>query len=321
MKSFTKFCLIFCAVLAVLGFVGIGAGLALGATPSQILDLAHYPGLSNKKLDVIDEIEDSLDDLPGGSSDRGGEWGEEHYEFDMPDRMDLNLSLCELDIECWEGDMVILEAENTRDTFQCSMEDGVLTLKDDRDTPMIGESMKDALRIRLRLPEQAIPKAKILVSVGTLDIDRLLFGDLSLENGVGTLKAGTLEGDTAALSLGVGECGIDRLTARESCLMEMGTCDVDLDWYEGADLSLDCGVGDVSLTAAGKETDYNYTLDCGAGEIRLDYGSSSGHHDEEHETHHDPDDPGHHIEYTHQADRNIDITCALGDLELKFKEN
>ena len=44
MKRFIKFCLILAAALAVIGVVGIGVGMAMGARPGQFLNLAHYEG-------------------------------------------------------------------------------------------------------------------------------------------------------------------------------------------------------------------------------------------------------------------------------------
>jgi len=320
MKTFTKFCLILSGILIVLGLGGVGVSLAMGLTPSQLLNLASYPGnlRSLPQLEKLDELEDPLEEIPGllGKSD---DWGEEHYEWDKDSisGLEFDLSLCELDIRSHDEDLIILETKNGKNTFQCSTDDGVLVLEDDRKAPITGRSMDNALRLRLYLPEKVFRDVEIDLGVGDISIDRLSFDDFDLDIGVGDLKITELEGKELSLELGVTDCRIDSLSLSESCSIDAATCDLTLGRYKGPDLVLDCAAGDVSLTAEGREEDYNYTLDCGVGDIQINRRHPDACHSHEGHGH---GGLGCHINANRQARQTMDIQCAAGDLNLYFTE-
>lgn len=311
MKGFTKFCLILSGILVVLGLGGIGVSLAMGLTPSQLLDLAHFPGRFHTDMDsFIDDIGD-ISPLSGKNTN----WGQEYYEFYDLSGLDFNLALCELDIKSHDKDYIILEAENAKDTFHCSTDSDVLVLEDDRSAPVTGRSMDNALRLKLYLPQKQMKDVNIIVGVGDVDIDRIDSESFILENGVGNLKIKSLETEQLSLSLGVADCRIESLSASKKCSIDAATCDLTLEYFEGPHLDLDCAAGDVSVTAKGRAKDYNYTLGCGAGDIHLNFPNPDGSH-----SHGEHNGLGDHMDVNHHAEQTLNIDCALGDLELNFTE-
>ena len=82
MKPLFKLGIAFSAVLFLLGIIGIGAGIAMGVTPSQLIYTGHYPGRfsvwSDGRLPDLDDLDS--DTLPSllGNNPLGGE---EYYEF------------------------------------------------------------------------------------------------------------------------------------------------------------------------------------------------------------------------------------------------
>ena len=61
MKQFTKICLILAAVLAVLGILGLGTGLLLGASPNQLMRQTPVYELHQKYEHFDEHHEDTWD--------------------------------------------------------------------------------------------------------------------------------------------------------------------------------------------------------------------------------------------------------------------
>lgn len=318
MKGFTKFCLILCGILVVLGCIGIGAGIAMGIEPSRILDLAHYPGkFASERLSVLDDIAD-IPALKGSNPTNA----EEYYELENLERLEFDLSLCDLKIQTHEKDFIILEAENTGTTFQSSADNDTLYLEDKRKAPVTGRNMNNALRLTLYLPENAREDINIIIGAGKLTADCLNAEHITIETGVSELKIGTLQGEDIAISTGTCDWKVDFLSASEQCSIDVGVGDITLKKYEGANLNLNCGAGDIKITAVGKKQDYNYDLNCFMGTIHLNHQeqiSDRSHDHEEHDEEHSG--IGCHVNVDNQAGREIDIQCAAGNLELNFEED
>lgn len=339
MKPLTKFCLILCAVLTVLGFAGIGASMAMGVKPSQLLDLAHYPGKFNEqKLEIIDDIETSLktdmDNITPLSGTTSSD-AEEYYEFKNIDQMNFDFNVCTLDIQTHEKDYIALETWNASDTFQCWQEKNTLFLKDERTYLKTKEVQEYGLRLKLYVPEQTFKDIDITVDAGNITIGQLSAKNMAINGGAGTflasalsgdnmdidigsgeLTAGALSGKDITLDIGVGNLRADSISVSKDCSIDSGTGNVTLNQYDGKNLDISCGVGNVSVLASGKKEHYNYSLDCGVGDIRLNHElHSEDHHHKEHDG-----IGGCHMDIHNDADRDICIDCGLGTLDLNFTE-
>lgn len=340
MKPLTKFCLILCAVLTVLGFAGIGASIAMGIKPSQLLDLAHYPWTAESGLPDIepDSLEPKLPDMDASLTDSmsgsNPEGAEEYYEFHNIDSLNFDLNVCTLDIQSHEGDYIALGAWNVSDTFQCWQEKDTLFLKDERTYMKLKEVQDYGLRLTLYMPNQTFKDIDITVNAGNITIDQLSAKDMRFEGGAGTflasiltgdnmdidigtgeLTAGALSGKDITLDIGVGNLSANAISVTKDCSIDSGTGNVTLKQYNGKNLDISCGVGNVSVLASGKEHHYNYILDCGLGDIRINHELYSEDH---HHKEHDKTDCLMNIQ--NNADQDIYIDCGLGGLILNFTE-
>ncbi len=311
MKPLIKFCLILCAVLTVLGFAGVGTGIAMGIRPSQLINLARYSdSFDSHTFYDTSNIQD-FDHMSENSSTKSSEY----YEFYDIRHLNFYFSLCNLKIRSHDKDYVSLEAANSGTTFRCSQEGNELILEDRRKKRPFHNNMDSALHLTLYLPSQELEKADIEIEVGNITIDWLSAGSVELKSGVGELNGTDLTAENIDIILGVGDLSLENVTSSQDCSIECGTGNLTVGHYKGADLKLDCGVGDITVTAAGKRQDYNYKLDCGLGDIHLNRQLQ------------DPDsrqhsgyEPGCFINVDNQADQELDIQCGLGNLKLNFAE-
>lgn len=330
MKPIFKICMAISGVLFVLGIVCIGIGALLGVTPANLVYAGNYPGSSllhiGRRLEVAEEKPEEalpetgeLEELPEqelpapGGTNRSG--AEEYYEFHDIRNLDFDLSLCELQIYPHEGDYLSLEADNVQNDFRCRQDGDTLVLEDDRPSSLKQNSMDNALRLALYLPDQALREVSIEAGAGNITLSRLTADEIDIETGVGNLTVGTLKSGEISLQTGVGECIADLIQADGKAEIEVGTGNLTLTQFDGRSLQAECGAGNVIVTAAGRETDYNYTLDAGLGNISL------GHHADDGEHHHGSSgSQDHHLDIHHDADRQISINCGLGNATLNFME-
>lgn len=335
MKSILKICMAVSTVLFLAGIACIGIGIAMGVTPAQLVYAGRYPGSSlvraglNEKISEVPleadlsglsgEIPDELQDIPdaaGGLSGTNRSGAEEYYEFRNIQCLELDLSLCTLNIYRHDKDFIAVEADHVQNYFRCSQDGDTLSLKDDRPASTRQDSMRDALRLTLYLPEQTYRKVSVKMAAGEITLDALTADEVEITNSVGNITVGSLKGAELSVDTGVGEFLADLVQADEEADINVGTGDITLTQFDGKSLELECGVGNAEVTAMGSEPDYNYTLDTALGSIFL------GHQQQDsNEHHHDSyDGREHHLDIHHGAERRISISCGVGDASLNFME-
>lgn len=330
MKAFTKFCLILCAVLVILGVAGIGAGLAMGVRPAQLLDLAHVSGPFQSRIaedigetedipeeiDDMEEVPEDIEDAENFLPDSSSKEPDSYYEFDNRiNELNFDLTLCDLEIRSHGKDYVALEANNTGTTFQCEQEQYTLTLKDDRNRLLWQDSMDHALSLTLYLPEQTLDDIDIKVGAGSITLNQLAADKIQIKCAVGELEAGELNASDMDIQMGIGEVHVDTLKAGQKCKIDSGTGDITLGRFDGPELDLNCAVGSVSVTASGRASQYDYDLNCTAGEIQMAHPvHESGHH------HENEDGIGCSIKTDNNTGRMLNMQCGMGDIALHFTE-
>lgn len=357
MKPLTKFLLILCAVLTVLGFAGIGTSMAMGIKPSQLLDLAHVPWMTEshrmkitEDLDSIppvksglpdtepDALEPKLPDMDSSLTDsmsgNNPEGAEEYYEFHNIDSLNFDFNVCTLDIQSHESDYIALGAWNVSNTFQCWQEKETLFLKDERTYLKSKEVQDYALRLTLYVPKQPFEDIDITVNAGNITIDELSAKNMEIEGGAGAFLASTLSGDNMDIDIGTGELTAGALSGKNITL-DIGVGNLNADTISVTkNCSIDSGTGNVSLNQYNGK---NLDIDCGAGNVsvlasgkehhynyKLDCGvgdiriNHELHTEDHHHTEHEG--MGCHMDVQNSADQDIYIDCGLGGLELNFTE-
>lgn len=327
MKPIVKICIALSAVLFLLGTVGVGVGTAMGVPPSDLLYSGHFPGRFTVRTEPeslpepgsLKDPEDLPDtEIPEISSLQGTPLTdcEEYYEFRDITAFDMELSLCRLHILSHEKDYVAVCADNVLDTFRCRQEAGTLLLSDNRPDSTKSNSMDRALRLDLYLPVQDYEEFCIDLSAGSLTLDALTADSLEIDQGVGNLTIQTLSCRDLSIDTGVGEFQAESIQVFGEAGIEVGTGNITIARFDGEELDLECGVGNAEITAAGRETDYNYRLTAALGSIYLNHHQQE--HPQSHHSSHDSDD--YCLDIHHGAGRSIQIMCGLGNAELNFTE-
>ena len=296
MKIITKVCIIVSGVFLVIGVICLSVGAAMGVTPSQLLyhNINFGNFFTNSTSTPLES--DSLS---------------ETHTFTDIKSLDFDLSLCELTIYQHESDDLLFTADNTSFYFSCTQEDEQLIIKDNRPASTVQDSMKQALKLTLYLSPEEIEDIDINIGAGEITIEKISAEHIKFNCGVGDFQAEEFFCEDLGLSCGVGEIKIARLFCEDTAIIETGTGNILLDQYQGPSLDINSGVGETTITVAGDETDYNYTLNASLGEIYLNHHHFSKSHDS---------DFAACLEKDYNADQDIQIQNALGNINLTFME-
>lgn len=312
MKMITKLCVIISTALLLLGAVGIGVGVLMGATPSRILYEGKYPGRFSLRSRLETESPGSLPPLSGKNPTQS----EEYYEFKDIESLDLDLGLCELQFHTHDEDYIAVCADHTKDYFKCRQNKDTLVLKDDRPTSTISDSMKKALVLDLYLPEREYDEVCIDMGAGNITLDSLSADNIEIDDGAGNVIIRTLTCEDLAVSAGVGEVTADALLVSDTTSIEVGTGNITVAQFAGENLQVDCGMGNAQVVADGRKEDYDYTVQAAFGSVCLNHQAQEdqGHHHGVYES-----DPFR-LESRHGAERQISMQCGMGNAELNFTE-
>lgn len=322
-KSFMKVCLILAASLAGIGIVAIGVGMAMGARPSQFLDLVHYSG---NIVHLPKELERSGEALEERGEDKRSEEVPERIHEDTGEEelvlaenadsfeavygnantrkleLELNYAVVHIRSAGESGD-IFIEGRNAKQYLQITDREGELKL---RDTRTFSQYQKDqALELTIYLPERSFEEIELELGSSEIDIEKLEAIQLDVDLGAGELEAAQLVAQEATLEVGVGDAFVETLTVTQEAELSVGIGALEVAHFAGGDLKLDCGVGTLSVTAEGQKSDYNYELECGLGRIQIEDEVYSSLHDSE--------------KHSRIGARSIEIDCGVGEVTLGFE--
>ena len=307
MKLFTKICLIVAVIAAALGLVGVGAGMAMGASPVEFLDIARdesrqvlKPGRSGA-VEVIPETAEkpeaeaapeatenpeivvSPETASVAGKAAGLTFGDQNTKG-----LDLELKAGKIQFYLYSGDEIILSAEDLNDVskyLDIEMDGENLSIEDNRSYYVEGWELD------IYLPDRTFRDVDLDLGAAEVFIEELNAEEISVDLGAGTLEA-------------------DRIVAGQSADLDVGAGVMSIGYLEGPNLELDCGVGTLEILLQGRESDYTYTLDCGAGSIALGQDMYSG--------------LGRETRIDNSARTGVknyvDIDCGIGEISIAFEE-
>ena len=148
----------------------------------------------------------------------------------------------------------------------------------------------------------------------------LYYGDVEKiqvkHKGIRNLRS-KIEGDTlyisseeniiSSRSKGVVTIIIPKGTVFKEVELNIGAGQADIDELCADKISVEVGAGQISANLVGSEEAYSYSAECGIGEIKIGNSSIGGLGGEKNVT-----NPG--------ADRQLDIECGVGQIEISFQE-
>lgn len=304
MKPFVRVCLIIAVIAAVLGLVGIGAGVAMGASPEEFLNLSlneTHRVLKPGNDDFVEvfgvvssgaESEISVDEnavvvSPETASVAGGNAGLVFGDKNTQS-LELELKAGEIQFYLYEGDSIIFSAEDLNEIsryFLVEVDGQKLSIEDTR------KHVTGDLQLQVYLPDRT-------------------FRDIDLDLGAADAYIEALQADEISVDLGAGNLEADRIAAGRSADLDVGAGAMVIACLEGKELDLDCGIGSLSIVLQGRESDYTYTLDCGAGTIQV---GGSGYSGLWHETRTD-------TSARTDVEKHVDIDCGIGEISIAFEE-
>ncbi len=306
MKRWVKGILIVALGFVLIGGVGVGICLALGASWSDATIIAGNRGWRNEESQLWDFADQEIHSV------------------------ELDTGTSEV---IWQvGEYFRVETTGSGPNVACSVRNGVLKVEEDGSAGgwffnwiVDDRGLHSRHRvITLTVPEGVVlRKADISVGMGSLEADVISADEADIQVGVGVFSCENLNvSGTVRLNVDVGGVQINSGRA-ESLTAEVGVGSAVLDdfvcgpvsmsadtgsiEYSGVirgDLEAQCDLGGVTLYLDGSEKDYNYTMECDLGSIEIDgysYSSLSG---------------GQKIE--NGALYTADLSCDLGSIELVF---
>lgn len=294
MKKFVKTMLVIIAVLAMLGIGFTVAGAAMGAT------LMGTPFFQKMKSHVQNgeyrvwnwssdgDWEDDWDEtdvekVPGTVLQAAVENGDtKAFEISDVDSMELNLRYDELNLEEYDGDTIRVEVNNDNNGY-------VTVKKDSRTLHIISTGKKHDRDVTVFYPKGM--KFKTV--------------EIGIDAGAGNLD-GDLEAEEFDVSVGAGDFSNSGTIRAENCDITVGVGEADMTGITAENIDGECGIGKLTLSLSGKESDYNYNLECGVGTVNIGENEYSGLAAEK--------------SINNGASKSLDLECGMGEIDVEFED-
>lgn len=189
--------------------------------------------------------------------------------------------------------------------FQCYEEGGVLCLKA-VNSSIINIGASKGKRITLYIPEgQYFEKVELELGAGQVTFDKLNAGEVTLEVGAGQIIARNIWARDLGVSVGAGQIELSEMHV-DVLDAEIGMGELVGNGSIQKRAKLECSMGNMELTLAGRQQDFNYRLEVSAGNLTLGPNSYSG--------------LGREKGIENGADKDMDIDCSMGNVTILFKE-
>ena len=201
------------------------------------------------------------------------------------------------------GERFRVEADGMR-KFQGYVEGGTMEI---RGTSKVNSNSDGNLggSICLYVPEgYYFENTSLDLGAGSLSVEELQTGALEANVGAGKMTFEKLEADQAELDCGAGQMTVEELSSRVA-EVSVGMGSVRLNGDVTERLDGECSMGELKLTLAGTQTDFNYDLSCGMGELKVGDDSYNGLAQEK--------------QINNNASKNMELECAMGSVVVEFK--
>ncbi len=324
MKKFMKGCAITALILILLGLIlGVSGSLGNGSTHvslGEILSAVTQGRISEEKVDdwsdgVTEQIRENIGDVHYDLEDNvdyDSDYGVKSGKIDLyvlgddsQGITDLQVQAggCVMKIRVSEDNCFRVEADGMR-KFQGYVEGGTMEI---RGTSKASNNSEGNLggSICLYVPEgYHFENTSLDLGAGSLSVEELQTGALEANVGAGKMTFEKLEADQAELDCGAGQMTVEELSSRVAEVsVGMGSIRLTGDVTERLDG--ECSMGELKLTLAGAQTDFNYDLSCGMGELKVGDDSYNGLAQEK--------------QINNNASKNMELECAMGSVVVEFK--
>lgn len=324
MRKFMKGCAITALLFILLGLIlGVSGSLGNGSThfsPGEILSAVTLGRISEEKVDdwsdgVTEQIRENIGDVHYDLEDNVDY--DSDYEVksgkielyvlgdDSQGITDLQVQAggCVMKIRVSEDNCFRVEADGMR-KFQGYVEGGTMEICGTSKASNNSEGNLGG-SICLYVPEgYYFENTSLDLGAGSLSVEELQTGALEANVGAGKMTFEKLEADQAELDCGAGQMTVEELSSRVA-EVSVGMGSVRLNGDVTERLDGECSMGELKLTLAGVQTDFNYDLSCGMGELKVGDDSYNGLAQEK--------------QINNNASKNMELECAMGSVVVEFK--
>lgn len=318
MKKFMKFCAIMAAILLVLGAaLAFIAGTFRGR--EVISDVVNSVTRGRVHVDwsgwnlpwgvtIRDDGFFNLDTSNVYDKDYEIYRGDvtEHEVGGEFDQLDIELGGYIFETAVSPDDSFYLTTNNV-DKFQCYVKKGVLHLTAVNSGINISLGNITDRKLTLYVPEGVMfSKVDVELGAGQVIIDGLNAAVVSLDVGAGQIQAKNIQAGELEISVGAGQVELPGMKVDE-LKVEIGMGELVGSGSIDKSADLECSMGNLELTLAGSQKDFNYQLEVAAGNLDLGSNSYSGLATEQ-----KIQNP--------TAVKTMDIECAMGNVTISFEE-
>lgn len=209
---------------------------------------------------------------------------------------------CVMKIQVSEDNCFRVEADGMR-KFQGYVEDNAVVI---RGTSKVGSDSEGNLNgsIHLYVPEgYYFEKVVLDLGAGSFAAEELQTDYLEANVGAGKMAFEKLDADQTTLDCGAGQMTVEEFNGRiVEASVGMGSLHLNGNVTES--LTGECSMGEMKLTLAGEQTDFNYDLSCGMGELKVGDDSYNGMAQEK--------------QINNQAAKDMQLECAMGSVAVGF---
>lgn len=226
------------------------------------------------------------------------------------EKLVLEAGACDIEVVTGDTEDYILSYTNlSYATLSDSLKDGVLaiTLKQDAgwQAKLFSPNGRKETNIILTIPKDAVlTEAVFEFGAADIEMENVTAKELVIKVGAGELNAHKLTATEKALfTVGAGAFSAEDVDLTNGVL-ECGVGEMEVSGSIAGESTVDCGVGETTLTLTGDEDDYHGTLSCGLGEIHMGSVKIGG--------------SGTKSYGTSSAESRMDIKCGIGEVDVRF---
>ena len=313
MKKFMKGCAITALLFILLGLIlGVSGSLGNGSTyfsPGEILSAVTLGRISEEKVDdwsdgVTEQIRENMGDVHYDLEDNvdyDSDYEVKSGKIELYVLGDDSQGITDLQVQAGG---CVMKIQVSEDNCQGYVEGGTMEISG---TSKVNSNSDGNLggSICLYVPEgYYFENTSLDLGAGSLSVEELQTGALEANVGAGKMTFEKLDADQAELDCGAGQMTVEELSSRVA-EVSVGMGSVRLNGDVTERLDGECSMGELKLTLAGVQTDFNYDLSCGMGELKVGDDSYNGLAQEK--------------QINNNASKNMELECAMGSVVVEFR--
>ena len=309
MKQVIKYAALIFALVLSASIIG-GCLMAGVAIIQNIRDEVEYPeDMKNGNNDLWYRTEEGDVMFLGihFAGDRKVKSGSEQFAASEIDSMDIEVGSCELIIETFDGDTVLVEYEYIPEHYEIFVDEKTLIVEKDDIVVFWGNSFTETPKIRICVPnDKEFKKVDVDKGSGSAKVLGLLTYDFNMDNGSGgvgiadvTAKNLSVDSSSGGINLSdttaeksvfhsgsgsfivqncvLGETSMDagsgfvnfEHVVAKNLVLDTGSGRVDVSGILTGNSVFDSGSGSVNVVVYGEEQEYNIRTDMGSGSFYL----------------------------------------------------